>query len=218
MDDPKFIDAIATVKDIDVEKIAATVLKAPDFIETLCDALLSKNETFRYNASKVLSHISKKEPHRLIHRWDFFVSQLKSENTYHKLSACHIIANLTRIDDNKRFDEIFSLYFDLLDDKSMVTACYIARNAGTIARHKPYLQEKITQHLLDIESTHHHPERRDLIKSDIIQSFREYYDEYPDKKKILNFVRNQRDCASPKTRKAAKQFLEDFSDKDEKQA
>ena len=43
----------------------------------------------------------------------FFVNLLSSDNTYHKLSAIRIIANLTKIDTENKFEKIFNRYYDL---------------------------------------------------------------------------------------------------------
>jgi len=119
-----------------------------------------------------------------------------------------LIANLTRIDTDNKFEGIFDEYYSLLDDKSMIPAAWVADYSGKIARAKPELQTRITDKLLSIDETHHHPERRDLIKAGAIESFDEYYEEAVDKKKILEFVKKQLECKSPKTRKIAKEFLE----------
>ncbi|MCK5768680.1 MAG: hypothetical protein KAH35_09970 [Candidatus Atribacteria bacterium] len=92
----------------------------------------------------------------------------------------------------------------------MIVAKYLALNAGIIANNKPYLREKIIKKLLDIENTHHEEGRKDLIKDDIIQSFSLLFDQMVEKEKIISFVEKQLNCSSPKTRKAAKAFLNKF--------
>jgi len=89
----------------------------------------------------------------------------------------------------------------------VVTANYLAEVSGKIAKAKPELQTKITNKLLSIDETHHDPERRDLIKSYVIESFSEYFEEAGNKAEIIEFVEKQLDCISPKTRKIAKEFL-----------
>jgi len=48
----------------------------------------------------------------------------------------------------------------------------------------------------------------DLVKSDIIEAFDEYFEDAANKEKIIEFVKGQLDCDSPKTRKAVARFLE----------
>jgi hypothetical protein len=140
-------------------------------------------------------------------RWDFFFELLDGDNTYWKCSCIPIIANLTRVDKENRFEKMFERYFSQMDGRSFIPAAYVARSSGTIARAKPKLQTKITDKLLRIDESHHDPQRRDLVKSDIIEAFDEYFEEAEDKERIIEFVKKQLDCDSPKTRKAAARFL-----------
>lgn len=169
--------------------------------------LKSKDETFRYNCFKVLFQISKGQPLILYPEWEYFLDLLSSPNSYHRMSAINILSNLTQVDIEKKFDLIFEQYFHHLNDESMIVARYLAASAGKIARAKPYLQNKIVEKLLEIDSTHHEEGRKDLIKYDIIQSLSEIFEGIIGKERIFNFVEKQVDCSSPKTRKAAKEFL-----------
>ena len=138
-------------------------------------------------------------------QWDYLVELLQSKNTYQRCSAINILANLTPVDSQKRFEDIFDAYFDALDGQKLVPARYVARNAGKIARAKPDLQELITRRLLDIDKTRH--QQKDLIKADIIESLAAFYEDARDKDTIITFVREQLQSGSPKTRRAAQSFL-----------
>lgn len=197
-------------KSIDVESVAKEALEDEKVLAALLEGIVSKKDTRRYNSFKVLLLISEEHPEVLSLKWDFFVDLLRSDNTYHKSSAINIIANLAGADRAGRFERIFDRYFDLLDDRSVVTARYVARNAGKIAKSKPHLQERISERLLDIDETHHDQGRKDLIKADVIESFGEFFAESPDQERILTFVEEQLECTSPKTRKEAKRFLESW--------
>jgi hypothetical protein len=198
-----------TDKNVDIADVAKAAMKDKIFLSELIEHLKSKKEIIRSNSSNALNLISHENPDILYPYWDFFFSLLDGENTYWKCSGIPIIANLTRVDNENKFEKLFEKYYSLLDDKkSFIPAAYLARSSGTIASAKPNLRAKITQRLLKIDETHHHPERRDLVKSDIIQAFDEYFEEAEDKKKIVEFVRKQLECDSPKTRKMAAKFLE----------
>ena len=194
-------------KNMDVEKMAKKAVKDDGILSELLDNLKTKNETVRYNCSKVLNFISEKNPEVLYPKWDVFVELLMSDHTYWKLSVIPLLANLTRIDTEDKFDRIFDKYFSLLNDKSMIPAVWIAANSGKIARAKPDLQTRITNMLMTIDRTHHHPERRDLIKGSAIESFDEYFEEARNQKEILEFAKKQLGSKSPKTVKIAKEFV-----------
>jgi hypothetical protein len=194
-------------KNIDMKAIARKALKGDKLLAELLENLWSKNETIRYNSHKVLTQISEEQPKTLYNHWDYLVKFLDSDNTYHKLSAVILLGNLTKVDKDKKFEKIFDKFYGLLDDKSFITAAYVSGVSGKIALSKPNLQTKITNRLLSIDKTHHQQERRDLAKASIIEALEEYYKQARDKKRIVEFVEKQLDCASPKTRKKAKEFL-----------
>lgn len=194
-------------KNMNVEAMAKEALKDEKILSGLLGNLKTKNETVRYNSSKVLNFLSEKNPEVLYPQWDYFVELLSTDHTYWKLSVIPLLANLAGIDKENKFDAIFETFFGLLNDRSVIPAVWVAANSGKIAKTKPGLRTRITCELLNVDQTHHDPERRDLIKAGAIESFAEYYEEAADKKKILEFVRNQLECRSPKTRKLAKEFL-----------
>jgi len=198
-------------KNIDIKAVAKKALKDDKLLTELLDNLRSKNEMIRYNSHKVLFSITEEHPQTLYSKWDYFVQFLDSDNTYHKLSAVLLLANLTKVDKRNKFEKTFGRFYGLLNDKSFITAAYVAGASGKIARAKPKLQTRITNSLLSIDKTHHNPERRDLVKGAAIESFKEYYEEAKNKKKILDFVKKQLKSKSPKTKKIAKEFIEQFS-------
>lgn len=194
-------------KNINIKAVAKKALKDDKLMAALLDNLWSKSETIRYNSHRILLLITEEQPQALYSNWGYFVKFLDSDNTYHKLSAVLLLANLTQVDKDNNFERLFDRFYDLLDDKSFITAAYLAGASGRIARVKPKLQTRITNRLLNIDRTHHGQERKDLVKASIIGAFEEYFDQTRNKKRIVDFVQKQLNCKSPKTRKAAKEFL-----------
>lgn len=194
-------------KSINIKAVAKKALKDDKLLAELLDNLWSKNETIRYNSHKVLFSITEEQPQTLYSNWDYFVKFLDSDNTYHKLSAVLLLANLTKVDKDNKFEKVFDRFYGLLNDKSFITAAYVAGASGKIVKAKPKLQTRITNRLLSIDRTHHEQERKDLVKASIIEAFEEYFDQTRNKKRILEFVEEQLNCESPKTRKIAKKFM-----------
>ncbi len=195
-------------KPINIERLAEKALQDKGLLAELLEKLWSKEETIRYNSHKVLCLISQEHPRILYPQWDYFAQFLESDNTYHKLSAIHILANLTKVDTRGKFEKMFDRFYGLLDDKSFITAAYLAGASGKVAKAKPKLQTRITNRLFGIDKTHHDPERRELVKGYIIESFKEYFEEAKNKKKIIEFVKKQLKSKSPRTKKIAKDFIE----------
>jgi hypothetical protein len=184
-------------------------IKAEKSLPELLEALKSKDDTERYGSFEVLLRLSEEQPELLYPSWNFLADMLDSDNAYWKLSAVRLIANLTRADGENRFEKIFDKYYNLLND-SVIVAGHITANSGKIAQAKPKLQAKITDKLLDIDKTSQ--KHKDLVKAGAIDSFGEYFAESKDKKRITEFVKQQLDCESPKTRKKAREFLKKWGD------
>ena len=196
-------------KNIDPKKYAEKIIKKPDLIKQYLEGLLSKNETYRYNCFKIIYIISEEKPDILYSYWDFFENHLRSKNSYHKMSAVLIIANLTSVDKEKKFERIFDEFYGYLKSEKTFTSIYIVKSSGKIANSKPHLMEKITKILLDIEKIH--PGKQiELIKSSVIESFSDYFKNIENKKDIIDFVKKQTNSTSPKTRKLAKDFLNKY--------
>jgi hypothetical protein len=194
---------------VDLDRVIRMTLGDESVLRQLVGGLESKNNNYRYHSFQVLLRISQDEPSRLHGEWDYLVALLDSGNAYHRSISVNILANLTvtPVGQEDRFTRVFDRYFDLLHDPSVMVARYVAGNAGTVARSRPDLRPRVTGRLLDIDSSHHQPGRRDLIKADVIQSFGEYFQESEDKERIRAFVEDQLGCSSPKTRVEAKSFL-----------
>lgn len=191
-------------KDINVESMAEKTLEDEKIVSELLEGILSKNDTLRYNCYKVLIQISEKTPETLYQEWTHFENMMKSNNAYYKSIAVQIIANLTLLDGENKFEKIFDRYYDMLND-SVIVARNVVVNSGKIVKAKPELQRKIIKKLLNIDKTNQ--KHKGLVKGDSIEAFDSFFDEIENKEDIVKFVREQLNCESPKTRKRAKQFL-----------
>ena len=85
-------------ENVNIKSVAEKVLQDEQLLSELLDGLKSKKETLRYNCFKVLMLISEERGKVLYPKWDYFVELLSGDNTYWKISALQIIANLTKID------------------------------------------------------------------------------------------------------------------------
>ena len=191
------------------DKQAELALKDEKVLQELLDGLLSKKDTIRYGSFKALNVLSEKHPERLYGSWDFFADLLASDYTHRKYIAIYIIANLTRVDSEEKFEKLFNTYYELLGDKSVIPPAHVAINSGKIALAKPKLQPEITNKLLEIESTVQR--HKDVVKASAIEEFDTYFEESKDQARIMEFVKAQLDCGSPKTRKKARAFLKKWS-------
>lgn len=193
-------------KDADIGKVAARATNDERLLHDLVQNLWEKEENVRYNSYLVLRQICEQDPELLYPCWDDFVAQLGSDNSYHKIAGLNLVAALTPVDKENRFEPIFDTYFSLMHDRSMIVANYLCLASGTIAKAKPALRQRITRILLDIDNTAQR--HKDLIKGAALESFDQYFTDIENKEEVLAFARSLLKGESPKTRKLAKQFLE----------
>jgi len=194
-------------KSVSVESIAKKVVNERKLLDDLLEFTSSDKAVIKYKSLKVLTLLSEQQSELLYPEWDFFVKLLDNENTFLRAIGATIIANLTRIDTENKFESIFNKYYNLLEDKSMINAANIAGCSGIIAKSKPHLQSKITNKLLDIDKTHHSSECKNIIKGKAILSFNEYIGEFKDKEKIIQFVKKELKNTRSATKKKAEKLL-----------
>jgi hypothetical protein len=193
-------------KDANINFYVNELQNNKNLISEYLDALTLKHQIYVENCFKVLNIISENSPDFLYPHWDFFVNHMRSENNYHITHAIIIISNLTAVDVQKKFEDILDEFFDNLKSDKTIVPMYLLKYSSIIVNYKPYLEDKITNILIDIEKIH--PGKQiELIKSAVIESFSTYFKESKNKEKIIEFVKKQINSPSPKTKKTAKEFL-----------
>lgn len=170
------------------------------------DGIISKKDEVRSISFKILNRVAEKEPDVLYPEWDYLADLLDSDNHYHRYISINLLANLAKVDVKNKFEKIFDKFFANIDGERTMVAGQAAWNSGKIAKVKPNLQTKITNRLLNIDKVHQ-GKQIELIKAYVIEAFNEYFEEFSDKNKILDFVKMQQVSNSPKTRKVAEEFL-----------
>ncbi len=194
-------------KNIDVEALAGNALTDNELFQELLISVRSKDNTIRQNSFKTLQIIAEKDPDFLYPQWDYFHEMLLSSNNFHKYIAIYILASLTKVDCDNKFDNIFQDYYDILAGDKAMNASHVALNSSVIALNKPELKSKIIDQLMNIDSIHQ-GKQKELIKAYAIEALMKINPEEEDKEKIEEFVRTQLESKSPKTRSMAQCFFE----------
>ena len=200
---------------MDPETMAQHALHSQRGLQDLLDGISPKTQksVIRESSSKAVLALSEQHPEVLLPHWPYFIRLLKSDNGFSKYVAVHTIANLVTAGDEGRFEKSFNAFYKLLDDESVMVASHVAGVSGQIARAKPALRSKITNRLLGIPQTHFPAERQALITSYALLSLNEYFAESAprDQDRVVAFAQQQLDCASPKTRRLAKDFIKQWT-------
>ncbi len=202
-------------KDIDAGSLVEPALKDPAFLNQLLDGIGSGTQkaAVRSNCSQAVILLSEQHPAVLVPHWEYITGLMKCTNSYSKYVALHVIAELVIADPHGKFDGILDDFFTVLGDESVAVACHLASMAARLAQGRPDLAPYVVHKLLAFDQIQPGPEHKDLVAAYIIETLRSLYGSASDEDKdlITAFVWKRQDCASPKTRKLAKEFLKALS-------
>jgi hypothetical protein len=166
----------------------------------------------RYGCSKVLMDLSDEHPEKLYPHFGFFVDLLDSKYRILTWNALAIIANLTRVDTDKKFDAVFDKYYSFLGNDYMVTVANVVGNSGKIAKAKNYLIPEITEELLKVQdlsvTPHLSEECRRVIAQHAIKTLDLFFDRIDQKEPVFSFVRMHLDSPRQTLKNAAEAFLD----------
>lgn len=191
--------------------IAQASTRDPDLVLALVRGINHPEDVIRQNSTLALLNLAENQPESLYPHWNQFEPLLQSPGRADRAFGLQIIAALSAVDDQYRFEKIFHKYFGLLDDPDVTIACYAAWCAGIIARHSPHLEPQITRRLLNIDRTQHSALDKETIKAEIIKSFRRYYLQSSCPDMLLDFAKNQFASVNSNTRILANRFVEEFN-------
>ncbi|HTX80428.1 MAG TPA: hypothetical protein VMC62_12195 [Longilinea sp.] len=210
MNAPEQIDSILHTRGSKgLDQVRQAALADQPILQQVLEGLTSQDDYYRYNCFQVMLALTEEQPAGLFSEWGRFANMLESDNVYHCNIGLCLLANLTAADASGQFEAILERFFSFLDGDSLIPARYAAQSAGKIARNEPKLQHRITAKLLGIEASHQ--KQKELLKSDVIQAFDEYFEQSDEQGKMLAFVTAQIDSSSPKTKKTAKAFLKKWT-------
>jgi len=194
------------------EELLKRVKEDFSLIPLLLTGVGSQKAAVRYGCAKVLMDLSEEHPEKLYPYMDSFIDLLDSKYRILTWNALAIIANLTRVDAEKRFDAVFGKYYSFLDNDYMVTVANVVGNSGKIAHAKPYLIPKITDELLKVQDISTGPhlteECKRVIAQQTIKSLDLFFDRIDQKERVISFVEACLDSPRERLRTAAETFLE----------
>ena len=182
----------------------------PEYLQTLLDDILSKDDQVRFSSFQTLLTISEKHPDVLYKHWDQLAKMLSSKNSYHQYIGIHLIANLTRIDSENKFDQIYENYFGIIKQGRTMTSAHAIEKAGKIAKFKQQYRSKITSLLLNFDNIYK-GKQTELMKASVIRAFSYYFEESNQKEDIIKFAKKSEGSNSPKAHKLAIEFLQTYS-------
>jgi len=208
MDTKEIIRDIAD-KNFDKFKYVEQIQFDEELRDLIIDQMISnKNIMVYYHCYDIVSEASRSKPELFYKYWNTCRNLLHHENSYHRDIGLTVIANLSKSDENNLIIEVIDEYLEhARDDKFMTSRCCI-KNSSKILLNKPELMKKIIVYFINSADSCNYPiKQKELLISDIIEAFDTIYDKYDNKVELMDFVRDKTTSGSPKTRKAAKEFI-----------
>jgi hypothetical protein len=198
-------------KSLTKEALLQKVREDPSLTPDMLNGVSSSKAAVRYGCAKVLMDLSEEQPERLYPYMDSFTALFDSRYRILVWNAMAIIANLARVDRDKKFDKIFDKYYGFLNDPYMVTVANVVGNSCKIAVAKPYLVEKITSELLKVENVSTNPHLTAECKRVIAEKATEYFDAFFDrieaKDEVISFVKRYKNSSRKSLKAKAESFL-----------
>lgn len=202
-------------KSLTKEELLQKVKQDNNLLQKVINGTTSSKAGIRYGCAKVLMDLSEENPKLLYPYMDDFIDLLDSKYRILTWNAMAIIANLTKVDIDRKFDAIFDKYYGFIDDEYMVTVANVVGHSGKIALAKPYLIERITNELLKVENISTTPhlteECKKVIAENAIKSLNLFFDKIEQKEKVMLFVKNHLNSPRKTLRRAAENFLENWN-------
>ena len=198
-------------KTLTKEELLQKIKQNFDLLPKVMEGLSSPKAAIRYGCAKVLMDLGGEYPERLYPYMDSFIKLLDSKYRILKWVAMAVIADLTEVDTDKKFEAIFGKYYSFLNDEYMVTVANVVSHSGKIALAKPHLIHQITNELLKIKNISTTPhlteECRRVIAEKAIKSFDLFFDKIEQKEKVISFVERHLNSPRKTLRTEARNFL-----------
>jgi hypothetical protein len=198
-------------KTLTKEALLHKVQQEYSLIPEVLSGTSSPKARIRYGCGKVLMDLSERHPETLYPYMDRFIELLNSKYRILTWNAMAIIANLAKVDEERKFDKIFDKYYGFLNDKYMVTVANTVGNSAKIASAKPYLVQRITAELLKVEnlkSTPHLTEEcKRVIAEHAIKTFDAFFEEIEAKEQVLSFAEKHLESPRASLRREAQSFV-----------
>ena len=193
------------------EELLKMVRQDFDLLPILLEGINSSKAAIRYGCAKVLMDLSEEDPEKLYPYMALFIDLLDSKYRILTWNALAIIANLTKVDVDKKFDAVFAKYYNMMNDEYMVTVANVVGNSSEIALAKPYLVPKIADELLKVENIsvtpHLTEECKRVIAQKAIKSIDPFFEEIEDKETVVSFVKRHLNSPRETLRTTAENFL-----------
>lgn len=178
----------------------------------------SSKPTVRYGCSNVLVDLSDLYPDKLYPYMDSFIPLLDSKYRPLMWGALAIVANLTAVDIDRKFDSIFDKYYSYLGSEYMVTVANVVANSAKIVSNKPYLADRIAAELLKVQNLRLTPHLTEectrVIAEKAIETFNTLMKYTQKKQALISFAEKHEESSRSSLGKEAQNFLKRWQEEE----
>lgn len=188
-------------------------------IPKIIRALMVEKGPGKYSCEKALRLLSEKKPEWVYPYFDLFVSMLGNDNSFLRWGAIFTLSNLTSVDRENKFEEIFHRYFKPVLGPEMITAANVIRASAKIVRSKPELADRIVTEILKVETATYlnkgapSQECRNVVIGKAVDALDQICGYSRKQTRILRFMERQQKNARPPVARKADRFLRKYSAK-----
>jgi len=198
-------------KTLTPEALKDRIRHDPSLLPDVLAGLQAPAAAVRYGCGKTLVLLSKEDPALLYPHFQDFVTLLDSPHRILTWNALTILANLTTVDTNKKFEKILDRYYHHLTDGYLVTAATIIDHSPTIAAARPALADRIATTLLATDTLptgpHLTTECKRILAEKTITALDQIHPHLTRTDHIHKYAARHATSTRPSTRKTAEAFL-----------
>jgi hypothetical protein len=201
-----------SAKDFDRDEFVHTAILEAQVRDEIVKLMVTNADIMvYYHCFYVVSQASQERPELFYKYWPAIAPLLDHENSYHRDFALNILANLTQVDKDHLFPDLYESYFAHLHDQKFMTARCCVQNAAKVMRNLPELRDKLVALLLDLENRCRYPaKQKALLKHDVLVILDEVYEGQAHKENLIRFIRTEVKSLSPKTRNKAQELARKY--------
>lgn len=197
----------------DLKLFINDVIEDKTILDSLFDIVATETSSIKYVCAKIMRMVSEKEPELIYPYFEILAKWIYHKNSFIKWDGIITLSNISAVDDENKFKDIYQDYFALIQDPQMVTASNVVGNAWKIVLAKPELENDITKRLLkvpDIVYLHKgspSPECNYIVCGQVLECFDHYFNSSENQSEMINFAKEQLNSKRKSVVKTAEKFL-----------
>jgi hypothetical protein len=149
------------------------------------DNLASTDDAVRMGALQAVLELTEYKVDWVYEVWDDLFERLNHSNSYQRTIAILVLCNLAKSDAQHRLDSSLDLLLAHTKDDKFITSRQCLQNIWKIAAASPQNRDKVIAHLEKRFSECASEAHFNLLRQDIVQSFRLLYDHEKDPELII---------------------------------